>query len=129
MAIPIVPTIRVVITFTKFEELSPPSDEFATPLSSPTHFQEYKAKGTETSGSWYSWVRSGRSGQSSDESETKNWKDEIDPFSIPSDYTWVDTNEKKRRMKAKKAKSKRVVSSKKQGSRSSDGQQLDVVDE
>lgn len=129
MAIPIVPTIRVVITFTKFEELSPPSDEFATPLSSPTHFQDYKAKASETSGSWYSWVRNGRSGPSSDESETKNWKDEIDPFSIPSDYTWVDTNEKKRRMKAKKAKSKRVVSSKKQASRSLDGQQLDGVDE
>ncbi|KAI0491276.1 hypothetical protein KFK09_025536 [Dendrobium nobile] len=129
VAIPIVPTIRVLITFTKFEELSPPSDEFATPLSSPTHFQDYKAKAAETSGgSWYSWVRGSRGGQSSDESESKNWKDEIDPFSIPSDYTWVDANEKKRRMKAKKVKSKRVVSSKKQTSRSGDAQQQQLDD-
>lgn len=109
--------------------MSPPSDEFATPLSSPTHFQDYKAKASETSVSWYSWVRNGRSGQSSDESETKKWKDESDPFGIPSDYTWVDSNEKKRRMKAKKAKSKRVVSGKKQASRSSDEQQLVGVEE
>ncbi|KAH0449724.1 hypothetical protein IEQ34_020416 [Dendrobium chrysotoxum] len=129
VAIPIVPTIRVLITFTKFEELSPPSDEFATPLSSPTHFQDYKAKAAETSGSWYSWVRGSRGGQSSDESESKNWKDEVDPFSIPSDYTWVDANEKKRRMKAKKVKSKRVVSSKKQTSRSGDAPQLDDVED
>lgn len=134
MAIPIVPTIRVVITFTKFEELSPPSDEFATPLSSPTHFQDYKAKASEISGSWYSWVRGSRGGQSSDESESKNWKDETDPFSIPSDYTWVDANEKKRRMKAKKVKSKRVAVSNKKpasasASRSADGQQPDSVED
>ncbi|XP_020576953.1 uncharacterized protein LOC110022385 [Phalaenopsis equestris] len=129
VAIPIVPTIRVVVTFTKFEELSPPSDEFATPLSSPTHLQDCKAKSSETSSSWYSWVRGGRGGQSGDESESKNWKDEIDPFTIPSDYTWVDANERKRRMKARKVKNKRVISGKKQASRSADGQQLDGVED
>ncbi|KAF2314117.1 hypothetical protein GH714_022377 [Hevea brasiliensis] len=35
VAIPVVPTIRVLVTFTKFEELQP-LDEFATPPSSPT---------------------------------------------------------------------------------------------
>lgn len=126
MAIPIVPTIRVLITFTKFEDLNPFSDEFATPLSSPTHFQEnnYKAKVAETSGSWYSWVRGGRGGQLSDQSESRNWKDEVDPFSIPSDYTWVDANEKKRRMKAKKAKNKRISGKRQMSSRSGDGHQL-----
>ncbi|KAG0476072.1 hypothetical protein HPP92_012913 [Vanilla planifolia] len=123
MAIPIVPTIRVLVTFTKFEELQPTSDEFATPLSSPTHFQDVKSKAADASGSWYSWVKGGRGGPSGDSADNKNWKDEIDHFHIPSEYTWVDANEKKRRMKAKRAKNKRV-SSKKQTSRTLDGQQL-----
>ncbi|XP_008810264.1 uncharacterized protein LOC103721720 [Phoenix dactylifera] len=122
VAIPIVPTIRVLVTFTKFEELQPP-DEFATPLSSPTHFQESKAKESESSGSWYSWMRGSRGGQSSDGSDGRSWKDEIDPFHIPTDYTWLDANEKKRRMKAKKVRSKRG-SSRKQTSKSLDCQQL-----
>ncbi|CAD6249030.1 unnamed protein product [Miscanthus lutarioriparius] len=106
IAIPIVPTIRVIVTFTKFEELQP-VDEFATPPSSPTQFQDAKAKESEGSGSWYSWVKGGRGTQSSDSGDSRNWKDEVDPFHIPSDYTWVDATEKKRRMKAKKAKSRR----------------------
>ncbi|URD81026.1 ankyrin repeat domain containing protein [Musa troglodytarum] len=122
LAIPIVPTIRVLITFTKFEELQQ-SDEFSTPLSSPTHFQESKAKETEGSGSWYSWVKRSRGGQSSDSSEGRSCKDEIDPFHIPSDYTWIDATEKKRRMKAKKGKSKRGTN-RKQSTRGSEDQQL-----
>lgn len=47
-----------------------------------------------------------RSGKSSD-NDSNRYKDEVDPFLIPSDYTWVDSAEKKRRMKAKKAKSRR----------------------
>ncbi|XP_058094647.1 uncharacterized protein LOC131240436 [Magnolia sinica] len=118
VAIPIVPTIRVLVTFTKFEELQP-VEEFATPLSSPAHFQDSKAKESEaSSASWISWMRGSR-GQSSD-GESRSWKDEIDPFHIPSDYTWVDANEKKRRMKAKKAKNRK---GKKQAARSMEGQQ------
>lgn len=51
-------------------------------------------------------MRGSRGGQSSD-SDSHRYKDEVDPFQIPSDYTWVDANEKKRRLKAKKAKSKK----------------------
>ncbi|KAK6288923.1 hypothetical protein POUND7_000464 [Theobroma cacao] len=105
VAIPIVPTIRVLVTFTKFEELQP-MEEFSTPLSSPAHFQDAKSKESEGSTSWISWMRGSRGGQSSD-SDSHRYKDEVDPFHIPSDYTWVDANEKKRRMKAKKAKSKK----------------------
>ncbi|KAL0005422.1 hypothetical protein SO802_012983 [Lithocarpus litseifolius] len=105
VAIPIVPTIRVLVTFTKFEELQP-SEEFSTPLSSPAHFQDAKSKDSEGSVSWISWMRGSRGGQSSD-SDSHRYKDEVDPFLIPSDYTWVDANEKKRRLKAKKAKSKK----------------------
>ena len=105
VAIPIVPTIRVLVTFTKFEELQP-VEEFSTPLSSPAHFYDAKSKESEGSSSWISWMKGSRGGQSSD-SDSHRYKDEVDPFSIPADYKWVDANEKKRRMKAKKAKSKK----------------------
>ncbi|XP_076897385.1 uncharacterized protein LOC143550625 [Bidens hawaiensis] len=103
IAIPIVPTIRVLVTFTKFEELQTASEEFSTPLSSPAHFQDSKSKEPEGSTSWISWMKGNRGDQSSD-SEGRSFRDETDPFHIPTDYTWVDANEKKRRMKAKKAK-------------------------
>lgn len=81
-------------------------EEFSTPLSSPAHFQDAKSKESEGSSSWISWMRGTRSGQSSD-GDSHRYKDEVDPFLIPPDYTWVDVNEKKRRMKAKKARSKK----------------------
>ncbi|KAE9619047.1 hypothetical protein Lal_00047179 [Lupinus albus] len=104
-AIPIVPTIRVIVTFTKFEELQP-AEEFATPLSSPEHFQDARSKESEGSTSWISWVKGSRGTQFTD-SDSHRFKDEVDPFSIPSDYKWVDANERKRRMKAKRAKSRK----------------------
>ncbi|XP_010485822.1 PREDICTED: ankyrin repeat domain-containing protein 13C-B-like isoform X2 [Camelina sativa] len=103
LAIPIIPTVRVVVTFTKFEELQAAEEEFSTPPSSPV-FHDAKSSSSENSSpSWISWMRSGKSG----DNDSNRYKDEVDPFSIPSDYTWVDSAEKKRRMKAKKAKSKR----------------------
>ncbi|XP_052184825.1 uncharacterized protein LOC127796627 [Diospyros lotus] len=105
LAIPIVPTIRVLITFTKFEELQP-AEEFSTPLSSPVHFEDAKSKESSGSTSWISWMRGSHGAQSSD-SESRSFRDEVDPFHIPTDYAWVDANEKKRRMKAKKAKNKK----------------------
>ncbi|XP_022966449.1 uncharacterized protein LOC111466097 [Cucurbita maxima] len=104
VAIPIVPTIRVLVTFTKFEELQP-AEEFATPPSSPDHFPDAKVKESDgSSSSWITWMRGSRGAQSSD---GDGHKDEADPFHIPPDYTWVDANEKRRRMKSKKAKSKK----------------------
>ncbi|KAF3630184.1 putative DAG protein, chloroplastic-like [Capsicum annuum] len=105
VAIPIVPTIRVLVTFTKFEELEP-VDEFSTPLSSPTNFQDAKSKESDGATSWISWMKGNRDELSSD-SKSHRFQDEIDPFRIPSDYSWVDANEKKRRMKAKKARNKK----------------------
>ncbi|KAF9609641.1 hypothetical protein IFM89_017780 [Coptis chinensis] len=49
----------------------------------------------------------GAVGGHSSDSEGRSYKEEVDPFHIPSDYTWVDANEKKRRMKAKKARNKK----------------------
>ncbi|KAK9061400.1 hypothetical protein SSX86_018581 [Deinandra increscens subsp. villosa] len=106
IAIPIVPTVRVLVTFTKFEELQSASEEFSTPLSSPTHFQDSKSKEGEGSTSWISWMKGTRGDQTSD-GESRGFRDETDPFNIPADYTWVDANEKKRRMKAKKGKTRK----------------------
>uniref|UniRef100_A0A0D6QWR9 Ankyrin repeat domain-containing protein n=1 Tax=Araucaria cunninghamii TaxID=56994 RepID=A0A0D6QWR9_ARACU len=126
VAIPIVPTIRVVITFTKFEELQP-LEEFSTPLSSPAHFQDGKGKDGEnyhSSSSWMSWMRGSHSRTSSEATNIEDHlRDEIDPFHIPSDYTWVDLNEKKRRMKAKKTKNKK---GKKRSSRNAEGSVSDI---
>jgi ankyrin repeat domain-containing protein 13 len=127
IAIPIVPTIRVIVTFTKFEELQP-LDEFATPPSSPTQFQDAKSKELEGSGSWYSWVKGVRGGQYSDSSDDRNWKDEVDPFHIPSEYTWVDAAEKKRRMRAKKAKSKRGTTRKQSSKNTSEAGHQPMMD-
>ncbi|KAJ0253079.1 hypothetical protein HA466_0121730 [Hirschfeldia incana] len=100
IAIPIIPTVRVLVTFTKFEELQP-SEEFSTPPSSPVF---HDAKSSDNS-SWVSWMKGARGGgQSSDFDSNRYRDDEVDPFLIPSDYTWVDAAEKKRRMKAKKAR-------------------------
>ncbi|VFQ99367.1 unnamed protein product [Cuscuta campestris] len=104
IAIPIVPTIRVLVTFTKFEELQP-VEEFSTPVSSPTHFHDPKPESSNSS--WISWMR-GSHGSADIESRKSLIQEEIiDPFHIPTDYTWVDSNEKKRRMRAKRAKIKK----------------------
>lgn len=103
LAIPIIPTVRVVVTFTKFEELQAAEEEFSTPPSSPV-FHDAKSSSSENSSpSWISWMRSGKSS----DNDSNRYKDEADPFLIPSDYKWIDSAEKKRRMKAKKAKSRR----------------------
>ncbi|CAA7041136.1 unnamed protein product [Microthlaspi erraticum] len=103
LAIPIIPTVRVVVTFTKFEELQGAEEEFSTPPSSPVFHDAKSSTSENSSPSWMSWMRSGKSS----DNDSNRYKDEVDPFLIPSDYTWVDSAEKKRRMKAKKAKSRR----------------------
>ncbi|VVA95751.1 unnamed protein product [Arabis nemorensis] len=111
LAIPIIPTVRVLVTFTKFEELQP-SEEFSTPPSSPV-FHDAKSSEGQSSASWMSWMKGTRGGGQSSDSDSNRYKDnEADPFIIPSDYTWVDSAEKKRRMKAKKA---RIRKNRKQG--------------
>jgi hypothetical protein len=110
VAIPVVPTIRVVITFTKFEELKS-QEEFSTPVSSPTHFQDSKEKEGDAppaGGSWFSWIRGSQNQGTNGAVHLENHlEEEVDPFQIPSDYIWVDMNEKKRRMKDKKGKTKK----------------------
>lgn len=116
IAIPLIPTVRVLVTFTKFEELQP-SEEFSTPPSSPV-FHDAKSSDNSSSASWMSWMKGARGNGQSSDSDSNHFKDtEVDPFLIPSDYKWVDTAEKKRRMKAKKA---RIRKKKQAASKASD---------
>ncbi|KAL8032861.1 hypothetical protein ABFX02_13G124500 [Erythranthe guttata] len=70
VAIPVVPTVRVVITFTKFEELQP-VENFYTPLSSPGQFVNERGS-SEDDG-----LSSGGDG-----------RQPVDPFAIPDKYRW-----------------------------------------
>ncbi|CAK9272905.1 unnamed protein product [Sphagnum jensenii] len=111
VAIPVVPTIRVVVTFTKFEEMKP-SEEFSTPLSSPRHFQDAKVAEVPTAatnGSWLYWIRGSQNlaKEGTLNGLEEQLDEEADPFLIPSDYLWVDMEEKKKRMREKKGKSKK----------------------
>ncbi|XP_078441847.1 ankyrin repeat family protein [Wolffia australiana] len=109
MAIPVVPTIRVMVTFSKFEELQGES-EFATPPSSPSGLSTCNGKvEVESNSSWYSWVKGGvRGGAAAVDGKDQGCGDGDDPFLIPPGYTWVDSNEKKQRMKEKKGKTRRA---------------------
>ncbi|GAY35197.1 hypothetical protein CUMW_014900 [Citrus unshiu] len=49
VAIPVVPTVRVVVTFTKFVELQS-TEQFFTPLSSPRHFVKGSSEDDQKSG-------------------------------------------------------------------------------
>lgn len=110
VAIPVVPTIRVIVTFTKLEELAP-VDEFATPPSSPTSAGRESPAGMQSSSSsWFQWIRAPyhRPGTSTTGSSSRI-ETIPDPFAIPADYTWVTVEAKKKKMqeknKSKKGKS------------------------
>lgn len=69
-----VPTIKVLVTFTKFEEIEP-VDEFKTPLSSPTSsgYESPAAATTDftNSSSSSSWFRRSRSNKDGGSSKSK----------------------------------------------------------
>ncbi|XP_022974887.1 uncharacterized protein LOC111473656 isoform X1 [Cucurbita maxima] len=113
VAIPVVPTIRVIVTFTKFEELQP-VDEFATPPSSPTSAasRESPSATHSSSSSWFQWIKAPYQHPSSSSNVSSSRIETLeDPFAIPRDYTWVNAEEKKKKMqeknKAKKGRSRR----------------------
>ncbi|CAL5206732.1 unnamed protein product [Lathyrus oleraceus] len=109
VAIPVVPTIRVLVTFTKFEELQP-LDEFATPPSSPSASGEESPTTTNLpASSWFQWIKAPYRPSSSAAGSSSRIENTPDPFAIPPDYTWVTAEEKKKKMleknKSKKGKS------------------------
>ncbi|XP_021761961.1 ankyrin repeat domain-containing protein 13C-like [Chenopodium quinoa] len=112
VAIPVVPTIRVLVTFTKFEEIQP-TEEFSTPPSSPTAASDESPAVTSASSSfWFRWAKAPyqRSTSSSDSTSGNKTESSQDPFAIPSDYVWITAETKKKKMeeknRAKKGKNK-----------------------
>lgn len=106
-----VPTIRVLVTFTKFEELQP-LDEFATPPSSPSASGEESPTTTNLpASSWFQWIKAPYRPSSSAAGSSSRIENTPDPFAIPPDYTWVTAEEKKKKMleknKSKKGKSQK----------------------
>lgn len=114
VAIPVVPTVRVVITFTKFVELQP-VEQFYTPFSSPSHLlgfvdEDWKRQETHSSSSSSfasSWLRRSNSqSRSKQQQKSSSGELELDPFAIPEGYTWTNSGEDKSR-KLNKSKSVR----------------------
>ncbi|KAI3426722.1 ANK_REP_REGION domain-containing protein [Psidium guajava] len=100
VAIPVVPTIRVLVTFTKFEELQP-LDEFATPPSSPTGRESPVVTSSSTT-SWLQWIKAPYHRPSSSFGGSSSRIENVqDPFLIPPDYTWVTAEAKKKKIQEK----------------------------
>ncbi|KAE8728053.1 putative Chalcone synthase [Hibiscus syriacus] len=97
VAFPVVPTVRVLISFTKFEELQPVGDEFLTPPSSPRSGQESSSATRPTGSSWFQWIKVPYPRQGSSD-RTENVQD---PFAIPQDYTRITAQEMKKRLQEK----------------------------
>ncbi|XP_031503016.1 uncharacterized protein LOC116266076 isoform X1 [Nymphaea colorata] len=110
VAIPVVPTIRVLVTFTKFEELQP-AEEFCTPPSSPENSRSTgkESPAVHSSSSWFQWIKAPyRQGSAMLSGPGSRVEDIQDPFAIPSDYRWIGLEEKKKKMQEKnKMKKKR----------------------
>lgn len=121
VAIPVVPTVRVVITFTKFVELQP-IEQFYTPASSPGQFvnggrsfEEDENTDSSTNSSSYlsassssfSWLSSSSSSRTCSLAKKQqnvcNGGQQGDPFAIPSGYSWSRVDEKSRKMKKSKS--------------------------
>ncbi|KAM7525237.1 hypothetical protein LguiA_015139 [Lonicera macranthoides] len=100
IAIPVVPTVRVVITFTKFVELQP-IEQFYTPLSSPRHLVQGRGTEEETassSSSSYSWL-SRSSSRSCSTVKQQQQQQQGDPFALPKGYTWSTFDDKSKKVK------------------------------
>ncbi|GAB2298897.1 hypothetical protein Dimus_032975 [Dionaea muscipula] len=120
IAIPVVPTVKVVITFTKFIELQS-TELFYTPLSSPRHLSSnghgetssdshYKSCSSSSSSSGSSWLWRSSSRRITEKQQQQQQSSEAsqsDPFAIPSGYTWTSINSKDNNHKLKKSNSVR----------------------
>lgn len=110
VAIPIVPTVRVVITFTKFVYLQQP-EQFFTPLSSPRLLpvpeedeETHKAETHKSSWLWWNTSAAKTSASRTKSVSSSQVVDHVDPFDIPSDYAWVSIHSKNQRTKTSKPK-------------------------
>lgn len=133
MAIPVVPTVRVVVTFTKFVELQS-TEQFFTPLSSPRHFVKGSSEDDQKSDTHYSpflsssssssmmastWLRRNSSQSASKQQQQQQQRNSSssssssvghqqlsDPFAIPIGYTLSSIDDKSSKMKRSKSSRK-----------------------
>ncbi|CAK8570532.1 unnamed protein product [Lathyrus sativus] len=89
IAIPVVSPVKVLVTFTKFEEL-PKVDEFESAPSSPTSADLENPPAQPSS--WFQWIRT--PSQSNSSAAAESYSTSQDLFTIPSNYTWTDLNTK-----------------------------------
>ncbi|KAL1213278.1 hypothetical protein V5N11_022694 [Cardamine amara subsp. amara] len=123
LSIPVVPTVKVVITFTKFVDL-PPAETFYTPLSSPRlfsaasceeedQFEEDKTDARNSISRPSTWLRlaTGKVSQRRIEEEEQQVPD---PFAIPIGYKWtsMSSNNSKSGNNSKMKRSKSTKRSK-----------------
>ncbi|GAU30498.1 hypothetical protein TSUD_18780 [Trifolium subterraneum] len=108
IAIPVVSTVKVLVTFTKFEEL-PKIDEFESAPSSPTSAdfenaaeEEPAASSSSTSqSSWFQWIRTP---SQSNLSAPENYNKAEDLFTVPPNYTWIAIDSKIKAQEKNKTK-------------------------
>ncbi|TYJ14714.1 hypothetical protein E1A91_A10G135600v1 [Gossypium mustelinum] len=105
VAIPVIPTIRVLVTFTKFEELQP-VDEFSTPSSSPTTGRESPAVTHSSGSTWFQRIKAPYHRPSSSNYSCNKIENLQDPFAIPPDYTWITAEAKKKKMREEQIEKK-----------------------
>ncbi|KFK40628.1 hypothetical protein AALP_AA2G021000 [Arabis alpina] len=119
LSIPVVPTVKVVITFTKFVDL-PPAEQFYTPLSSPRFLSvpgdddlseaDEKPEVRNSVSRPSTWLRlAGKSSQRRIEEEEQQMPD---PFAIPVGYKWTSMSNSNNHKSGKMKRSKSTKRSK-----------------
>lgn len=101
IAIPVVSPVKVLVTFTKFEEL-PKVDEFESAPSSPTS-ADLENPPAQPSSSWFQWIRTPSQSNSS-AAAAESYSTAQDLFTIPSNYTWTDLHSKMKSSEKNKQK-------------------------
>ncbi|XP_020231908.1 ankyrin repeat domain-containing protein 13B [Cajanus cajan] len=106
VAIPVVSTVRVLVTFNKFEEIQQENaDEFESAPSSPTSGQENSEEGDSdvdvdvdesesSSKSWFQWIKTPSRSSSTAAESSSRIHDDQDLFAIPPDYKWITIEDK-----------------------------------
>ncbi|CBI23237.3 unnamed protein product, partial [Vitis vinifera] len=108
LAIPVVPTVRVVITFTKFVELQS-TEQFYTPLSSPRYFGHGGRGQSEHSDTQHQSFSSNSQANSGSKHHHQRGPgpQQSEPFAMPNGYTWTSIIDDNKSRKLKKSKSMR----------------------
>lgn len=120
-----VPTVRVIITFTKFVELQRPEEQFFTPVSSPRQFIDFgrnngydvvvsdvdddnNKKGNHRSSVSTSWLSRNGSRSGLPTLQKGSPQQVVDPFVVPVGYAWSSFDEKGKQLKKSKSTSRKI---------------------